>query len=381
MRAVRNEDTGVALDRPPSAPFRNAPFRLGAADLPALARGCAVLGTGGGGNVDTGLLAAARAIREYGEVPVLTLAELDDDAIVVPLSGIGAPTVAHEMVSSDLEAVRLRDEVERVVGRPMTAVMSSEIGGANGVAPVAWAARLGLPLVDADGMGRAFPEVQMVAMYVAGLPVNFIVLSDVVGNVSTLRPVDGLWSERLARALCVASGAHSLMADYILTAREARGAVIEGSVSRALAVGRCTEGAVDPLAALVAELGATPLLGGKIIDIERRTGGGFVRGSAVIEGVGDDRGRLLRLEIQNENLVAFEDGRVLATVPDLISVVDTQTADAISTESLRYGQRVAVLAWPCDPLWRTPRGLEVAGPRAFGYDLDYLPIEEISRGQ
>jgi DUF917 family protein len=258
--------------------------------------------------------------------------------------------------------------------------MSSEIGGANGVAPVAWAARLGVPLVDADGMGRAFPEVQMVAMYVAGLPVNFIVLSDVVGNVSTLRPVDGLWSERLARALCVASGAHSLMADYILTARDARGAVIEGSVTRALAIGGCTDGAADPLAALIAELGAAPLLSGKIVDVERRTGGGFVRGSVVIEGVADDRDRLLRLEIQNENLVAFEDGRVLASVPDLISVVDTQTAAAISTESLRYGQRVTILAWPCDPLWRTPRGLEVAGPRAFGYDLDFVPVEEITRG-
>jgi DUF917 family protein len=77
--------------------------------------------------------------------------------------------------------------------------------------------------------------------------------------------------------------------------------------------------------------------------------------------------------------VAFQDGQVLASVPDLISVLDSQTATAISTELLRYGQRVTVLAWPCDPLWRTPRGLEIAGPRAFGYDLDYVPTEELAR--
>jgi DUF917 family protein len=101
-----------------------------------------------------------------------------------------------------------------------------------------------------------------------------------------------------------------------------------------------------------------------------------VRGSVVIEGTGEDAGRLVRLEIQNENLAAFEDGEVRACVPDLITVVDATTGTAVATELLRYGQRVAVLAFPCDPLWRTPRGLEVAGPRAFGYRFDYVPLEE-----
>jgi len=65
---------------------------------------------------------------------------------------------------------------------------------------------------------------------------------------------------------------------------------------------------------------------------------------------------------------------VTVSVPDLITIVDTETGEAISTELLRFGQRVSVLAWPCDPLWRTPRGLELAGPRAFGYELDYVPF-------
>ncbi|GII29613.1 hypothetical protein Pmi06nite_30550 [Planotetraspora mira] len=352
--------------------------RISTDDVPALARGCAVLGTGGGGDVRAGGLAARRAILEYGEVPLVRLDELPEDALILPLSGIGAPTVSHEMIHAEDEPVRIRDEVERIFGRPPAAVMSSEIGGGNGVAPVAWAARLGLPLLDADAMGRAFPEVQMVSMYVAGVPANIVIMSDVVGNVVTIRPVDGLWSEQIARAVCVASGSSALMADYVLTARECRGAVIEGTVSRAIAIGRATEGAQDPLAALQDELGAVRLITGKLTDLDRRTTGGFVRGTVTIEGTGDDRGRTLGLEIQNENLVAVEDGRVRAMVPDLITVVDTQAATAVQTEGLRYGQRVTVLAWPCDPLWRTPKGLETAGPRAFGYDLDYLPVEKIA---
>ncbi|MFD1536750.1 DUF917 domain-containing protein [Nonomuraea guangzhouensis] len=349
-------------------------------DIPALARGCAVLGTGGGGDVRTGSLAAIRAIQTYGPVPLVELAELPGDALVVPLSGIGAPTVSHEMIHSEDEAKRIAEEIERIFGRPPAAVMSSEIGGSNGVAPVAWAAQLGLPLLDADAMGRAFPEVQMVSMYVAGLPADLVVMSDVVGNVVTIRPVDGLWSERLARAVCVAAGSTALMADYVLTAAQARGAVIEGTVTRALAIGRATEGAAEPLRALTERLGAARLITGKLTDVERRTTGGFVRGTATIEGTGDDRGRTLTLELQNENLVAVENGRPRAMVPDLITVVDTETAAAVQTEGLRYGQRVTVLAWPCDPLWRTPKGLETAGPRAFGYDLEYVPIEELVKG-
>ena len=352
--------------------------RITLEDVAALARGCAVLGTGGGGDVRPGAIAARRAIREHGEVPLVTLDELPGDALVLPLSGIGAPTDSNEMVHGTDEPVRIAEEIERIFGRPPAAVMSSEIGGGNGVAPVAWAARLGLPLLDADAMGRAFPEVQMVSMYVAGIPANLVVMSDVVGNVVTIRPVDGLWSEQIARAVCVAAGSSALMADYVLTARECAGAVIEGTVSRAIAVGRATEGAADPLAALTAELGAVRLIAGKLADLERRTTGGFVRGTATIEGTGDDRGRTLTLEIQNENLVAVEDGQVRAMVPDLITVIDSQTATAIQTEGLRYGQRVTVLAWPCDPLWRTPKGLETAGPRAFGYDLDYQPVEKIA---
>ncbi|MEV0595009.1 DUF917 domain-containing protein [Nonomuraea cavernae] len=348
-------------------------------DVPALARGCAVLGTGGGGDVRTGALAAKRAIQAYGEVPLVALADLPGDALVVPLSGIGAPTVSQEMIHGEDEPRRIAEEIERIFGRPPSAVMSSEIGGSNGVAPVAWAAQLGLPLLDADGMGRAFPEVQMVSMYVAGLPADLVVMSDIVGNVVTIRPIDGLWSERLARAVCVAAGSHALMADYVLTAAGARGAVIEGTVSRAIAIGRSTERTADPLRALRAELGAVRLITGKLTDVERRTAGGFVRGTATIDGTGDDRDRVLTLELQNENLVALEDGQVKAMVPDLITVVDTETAAAVPTEGLRYGQRVTVLAWPCDPLWRTPKGLDTAGPRAFGYDMDYVPIEELAK--
>jgi len=351
-------------------------MRVGIEDISPLAIGCAVLGTGGGGHTYEAELQTLQALEDHGPVDVVALGDLPDDGIVMPLGHIGAPTVSLEKLDSGDEAPRVRERVERELGRAVVAVMASEIGGANGVLPVAWAARLGVPLIDADAMGRAFPEVQMVSMHVAGLHPDLIVLCDASGSVVSIRARSGEWAERIARSVTVAFGGTSLMADFVMTAAQARGAVIEGSISRALAIGRAMLGAEHPVAALAAEVGAARLVEGKVVDVERRTTGGFVRGSAVIEGTGEDGGRVLRLEIQNENLAAFEVGEVVACVPDLITVVDAQTGGAVATELLRYGQRVTALAFACDPLWRTPRGLEVAGPRAFGYAFDYVPFRE-----
>jgi hypothetical protein len=72
--------------------------------------------------------------------------------------------------------------------------------------------------------------------------------------------------------------------------------------------------------------------------------------------------------------VGWLDGKVAVTVPDIICVMDSVSGEAIGTESLRYGQRVSVVALPPAPILLTPKGLEHVGPRAFGYDLDYLTV-------
>jgi uncharacterized protein len=350
------------------------------ADVGDLAVGCGILGTGGGGQTYAGELMVRQALEDFGPVELVDLDDLPPDGLVMPIGTIGAPTVALEKLPSGTEAPRLRAEVQERLGAPVVAVMAVEIGGSNGVEPVGYAAQLGLPIVDADAMGRAFPEVQMVAMNVAGRPPGLVFLADVHGNVATFEPIDERWAERLARHTAISFGGSALEVDYVMSAADAQGAVIDGSITRAIEIGRALRRG-DGLPALIDQVGAIPILEGKIVDVERRTAGGFVRGDVAIEGTGADAGRLLRVELQNENLAVFEDGRMVACVPDLISLVDDQSGQAVPTEVLRFGQRVAVVALPCDPLWRTPRGLEIAGPRAFGYDIDYVPVEECRVGR
>jgi len=347
--------------------------------LRALARGCAVLGAGGGGDTHVTLLQALQATEDNGPVPLVDLDELSDDSFIMPCGGIGAPTVSIEKLENGNEGERLREQLENLTGRKVAALMAGEIGGGNGVLPIAWAAPMHLPLVDADGMGRAFPEVPQVTMQLAGISPSPAVMTDERGNLIVFRTISGQWMERLERAAAVEFGGAASSTEFSLTAAEARTATIRGSVSLAIRIGAAiTRAEGDPVTALIAEIGAFRLVSGKITDLERQTRSGWVRGSVVVEGLGADAGRLVRLELQNENLVALEGGRVLASVPDLITVLDAETADAIATERIRYGQRVTVIGFPCDPVWRTEKGIAATGPRAFGYDFDYLPVEGLA---
>lgn len=346
--------------------------------LPALAVGCSVLGAGGGGDTYVSVLACTHAIRQHGPVPLVDLDDLPDDGLIMSCGGIGAPTVSIEKLGSELEGEWLRQGLEEVTGSRVVAVMAAEIGGGNGIHPMSWAARMRLPVVDADAMGRAFPEVQQQTMELAGIDPSPCVMTDERGNRVVIRATDGHWLERLARAATVEFGGSASSAEYPMTVAQARGATVRGSVSHALRIGHALAAPDDPVQALRESIGAVLLLHGKLTDVERRVAGGFVRGSATVEGLDQHRGRRLQIEIQNENLVAVEDGRPRAMVPDIITVLDAETGHAIHTERLRYGQRVSVVAFPCDPVWRTEAGLRLAGPAAFGYPFDYVPVERLT---
>ena len=79
---------------------------------------------------------------------------------------------------------------------------------------------------------------------------------------------------------------------------------------------------------------------------------------------------------QNEFLLARRGDDVLVSTPDLIVLLDLESGEPVTGELLRYGLRVAVLGIPCVHQWRSAAGLDLVGPRYFGYDVDYVPVEQ-----
>lgn len=348
---------------------------LDAPNLRTLARGCAILGAGGGGDPQIALIMSLRGVASQGPVQLVDFDDLPPEGLIMPCGLIGSPTVTLEKIWRGDEARVLRAVVEDRWQRPVVALMCYEIAGSNGLLPVAWAADVQLPLLDADGMSRAFPEMQQQTMHLAGVSATPLVLVDEHHNRVVVETIDNLWAERLARRVVATLGGVAAGTLYQMPVDVARSAVSTGSVSRALAIGQALEDAGDdPVPAVVAAAGAVELFAGKVLDVERRIAAGFARGFAVIEGAGGHAGSLMRLELQNEVLVALIDGEVVATVPDIISVLDSRTGDAIGTERLGYGLSVSVIAFACDPRWTTEQGLQVAGPEAFGYELPYVPL-------
>ncbi|MFQ6171542.1 DUF917 domain-containing protein [Oryzobacter sp. R7] len=335
-----------------------------------LARGAAVLGTGGGGDPHIGALLATQALATHGPVTVVGVDEVPDDARVVMVAMMGAPTVMVEKLPSLEEVVTPVRAVEPFLDGPVTHIACAEVGGVNSTIPIAAAAALGLPLVDCDAMGRAFPELQMVLPTLSGASATPLAFADDKGNSGVLTTVDNHWAERIARVACVEMGCSFMISLFPQSGARLRETMVAGSLSQAAAVGRSITAAraakEDPVARVVEELRGRELFAGKVVDVERATTTGFARGRARVEG---DAGTL-RLSFQNEHLLAELGDEVLATTPDLIMVLEHDSGEPITTEGLRYGQRVRVIAAPSDERWHTREALAMVGPRYFGYDLE-----------
>ncbi|WP_160165500.1 DUF917 domain-containing protein [Conexibacter woesei] len=354
-------------------------MRIGVEEVDPLVLGCTLLSAGGGGVSEMSLaeLFLRGVLGDAGTVDVVPAEALDDDALVIPVALVGSPTAFSEQLISDALPLQLKMAVEEHAQREVAAVMPLQIAGVNGPAAVAFAARLGLPLVDADGMARSSPTLRQVWMHLAGIDVSPVVLVGEEGTSNVLRARTIETMNRLAWGAFASLAGTVACAMFLLDGRDVARATIPGSVSAAIELGRRVRGAngSDPVAAVAAALGGQVVVRGKIVHVQRRADPPWGGGSIVVETDRDER--IARVEFQTENVAVVEDGRVIATVPDVIDVLDVRSGMPVLPERYRYGRRVAIVAAPTHPLWYGERALATTGPAAYGLDL---PARSIRSG-
>lgn len=358
-------------------------------DLPDLSRGAAFLGTGGGGNPYVGRLMVEAAMRETGrDLELMDLDDLPDDAFVITTAMMGAPTCIVEKLPRGDEAAMSLRRLERHLGRTATATMPIEAGGVNSMIPLVVGLQLGLPVIDADGMGRAFPELFHETFHIYGVSGTPMVVTNDHHDQTIIECRDNFAMEWFSRGLTIRMGGVSYIAEYPMDGATAKRVSIKGTIGLGLKIGRAIriarEGHLDPFEHLIETLNETTyapagvIFEGKIVEVFRRTEGGWAVGTVKIVEAGMPPGqnaRTLKVDFQNENLIATTEDDVLAVVPDLICILDADTAEPITTEELRYGQRVKVMAVRVPEIMRTPEALEVWGPAHFGYkDVPYVPF-------
>lgn len=353
--------------------------RISADDLRSLAIGAGIVGTGGGTHPYLELLNVEKLYREGNTVELVDPSELADGALVAEIGYMGAPLVTKERLPDPEHVCKPIRMMESYTGQRFEALMAGEIGSENGVLPLMAAALLNLPVVDADGMGRSFPEMQMSSFVIHGLPLYPFALADIRDNeVMITAAADALWVERIGRTVCTEMGSFAATCRPPRTGRQVKDFAVLGTVSRIIRIGQAVREAraalADPVQAVLKVEHGVMIFKGRVHDVCRRTTGGFVRGEATIHGFDGYEGSSLCLDFQNEFTIGRIDGETKVMVPDLICVLDNVSGEAIGTETIRYGQRVNVISLPAANILTCEEGLKIVGPRAFGYDLDYVPL-------
>jgi DUF917 family protein len=269
-------------------------------DIQDMARGAVFLGSGGGGDPYVGELYLRQQLAEGRNAKIVKATELADDAFVISIAGVGAPTVLVEHLVSTSTLIRLLEASEKFYGRKVDALISAEIGGANSMFPLALGARSGVPVIDGDGMGRAFPHLEMTTFSVYGARCCPSLLMDDSGNVIQVDTVTDRIAEDVVRSVCASLGSMIYGSFYPMSGRQVKEIAVHDTISHTLEIGRrirrARESQTDPIRDLLDFLDspgerrhARELFNGRIVDVRHETREGWHWGQALINsGRGDE---------------------------------------------------------------------------------------------
>ncbi|MFB0543395.1 MAG: DUF917 domain-containing protein [Candidatus Bathyarchaeia archaeon] len=367
-------------------------------DLENYIIGSGILGCGGGGGAGGGLSYIEDALEKGLKFQLADISELPKDKRLCTISGVGGGVskedrerVApyYQMVPRTGDrAQRLRKvdkELSEYIGEEIHSYIPSETGPGNGVMPIYMNAILGKPSVDGDGCGRAKPEIGISLMHAAGIPIAPIVMvTPFEETVIVKTAVDDYRGEDITRFVAVASGGGVTAARCPARVEEYERGIARGQVTRCMRIGaairKAREMGGDPVEAFREEAKAYKIFEGRVLSFEMEGRGGFNWGNWHVEGTGEFDGKRLRVWLKNENLVSWLDGEPYVLCPDLICIVDPETCEGLSnfTRGEGYtGKSVVVFGIRAIEQWRTPKGIEIFGPKHFGFDIEYQPIENI----
>lgn len=370
-------------------------------DVHDLVHGLTLLGTGGGGRPEQGLECLLPHVQAGRPLSWIAPAAIPDDAWVCSTFGMGsiAPTERMsgearralgypESFAVERPMVRAVQELEAYTGKKVAAILPFELGAGNTASPMDAAVRLGAAVVDGDCAGRAIPELCQTSAAMAGIPFAPGAIADAWGNVLLVKQTASeLLTERLGKLVSIATKmpdmtAQCAHAGFLMQGKDLRRVAVPGGITRALAVGRAIRAAqagdADPVRAAAEALGGWVLFRGRVAKKEWESRDGYMYGTTTVQGEGPDAGHTVRVWFKNENHVTWRDGAPWVLSPDLIMTIGADGRPYTNT-LLPEGTRIGLIGCVADPRLRTPAALDLLGPRHYGYDLPYTPIEQLVR--
>ncbi|MDK2799956.1 MAG: uncharacterized protein PWQ70_1575 [Clostridiales bacterium] len=358
-------------------------------DMYDILYGCTILGTGGGGKLEKGLALIDKAFNEGKKITLLDLHELPDDALVACpyYCGSISPTTPEQeekykgLPKIDEEpALRAFKVLEEYTGKKFYGAITTELGGSNSAVAFYVAAMLGIYIVDGDPAGRSVPELQHSTFYINEISITPMAVVNEFGDAVIVKNVvNDFRAEAVVRAIAVVSKNQVGVTDHLATGSELRNGVIPGAVTYALKIGRAYREAKEKNLDVAEEIASAGkgyvVFKGLVDDLKWEDRDGFTIGETIIKGERKFAGSSYKIWFKNENIISWKDGVVDITVPDLICLIADETMEPVTNPDFKPGLRVSVIGLPAPKEWRTERGLEIFGPKSFGFDVAYQPIE------
>ena len=368
-------------------------------DCEDFVRGCLFMGTGGGGSVEWGMRMLRAALDEGLDLKWIDVDDIPDETSTATCYGMGSiaptgPEVDKAIADMGLENLYGDDsmaeavkQLGRYIGDPIGCLVAAELGAGNTPAPLVTAARLGVPLVDGDYAGRAIPDEMQGTPFLAGKNSWPFASVDQWGNVAIVAfTVNPHMLERIGKMLAVAALGSTTMAATVLPGREMKEIVVPGTLSKCLAIGRAiraaTESGEDPVDAAIEITEGWRLFEGTVAKKDWEDRDGYMFGTLEITGSGSHEGDTLRVWFKNENHVTWLNGEPWVCSPDLVTLAYASSGEGTTNTLIAEGDDVVAVGMRGLKDQRTPEVLNGAtGPRYYGFDLDYVPIEELMGGR
>ena len=371
-----------------------AEYTFRSEDIEPLLEGLAIFGTGGGGAPGWGRAILEQDHRAGRAATIVDVMDIPDGSTVVCGGIMGSVKILEAMGIDQVvahweerfELLEVTRVMEGLLGRPVDYVVPFEVGGLNTPVILTLAARMGIPVIDGDALGRSAPETQMTSFIGHGVSLTPMPLIDFHGNVVIVQDaVEPTYPDQIGRYIVTHGGGLGANNHYPMTGKKAKEAVIPNTISASLRLGRLVlearQQGADPVAALERGLGGRLLHVGEITAMREEESMGFYFTTATVEGSGPSEGHRGELTIKNETMMLVVDGQPRAYFPDLVLLLDPATGRGLMSVELEPGMSIALVGVACHPRLRrameTEPGAVAFSPTRYGVEDDYLPIERL----
>lgn len=369
-------------------------------DIRDLARGCTLLGTGGGGLEENGVEGLLKVLESGKEIAWVEADDVPDDALTACPFLMGTIAPPSDEVAKEKKGYNMTDEtsiymekdrilqsmvaIEEYTGKKIEYVVPLELGGASTLGCLAAGAEAGLIAIDGDYTGRAIPEIPQTTPYLKDYPMWPISAVDEFGDETVIKnALNHRVVERMGKKLSEVCFGLTGMTGFLYSGKEMKDVILKGTLSNCLKLGRLiretNEAGGDPVKAVVDELGGWILCRGTLGEEDTWDKEGYYWGYHTVEGKGDYAGKTAKVWFKNENHICWINDEVKATSPDSIIIINDKTAMPCTNPRLydMVGTDVAVIGLKAIDVFRSEKGVAILGPKYFGFDLDYVHIEDL----